>query len=267
MERAPAVAGTFYPADEDALRSTVARLVGEGASPAEEAIAIVAPHAGYVYSGAIAGEVYRSIRVPSHVVVTCPNHTGLGARAAITSHGAWRIPGHAVPIDEPLAEELRAVGGLTEDDRAHAREHSLEVHLPFLVHRNPDVRFVPVCLGMLPYESCVRIGTALADVVIRHGRDALLVASTDMSHYLPAEVARDRDRLALDRIEALDPRGLYDAVLEHGISMCGFIPTTVTLIAAKALGATEARLVRYGSSGEASGDYSRVVGYAGFVIR
>ena len=267
VERAPAVAGTFYPDDAASLRATVARLVGQGEAPAEDALAIVAPHAGYVYSGGIAGEVYRSVRVPSHVVVTCPNHTGMGARAAITSHGTWRIPGHAVPIDEPLAEELRGVAGLTEDERAHAREHSLEVQLPFLVHRNPGVRFVPVCLGMLPYESCVRIGTALADVVIRHGGDVLLVASTDMSHYLPADVAKEKDRLALERIEALDPRGLYDTVLEHGISMCGFIPTTVTLIAAAALGATEARLVRYGSSGDASGDYSRVVGYAGFVIR
>jgi hypothetical protein len=196
-----------------------------------------------------------------------PNHTGQGVRASIMSHGSWRIPGCSVPIDAPLAEELRGAAGMTEDHRAHAHEHSLEVQLPFLVHRNPKVRFVPVCLSLLPYESCVRIGMALADVVVRHGNNALLVASTDMSHYLPAEVARDEDRLALDRIEALDAEGLYRTVLERDISMCGFIPTTVTLIAAKALGASEARLLRYGSSGEASGDYTRVVGYAGFVIR
>lgn len=266
MERPPAVAGRFYPGDEEALRATVADLVGPSEHP-ERAIAVVVPHAGYVYSGAVAGEVYRSVEVPDHVVVLCPNHTGEGARAAITSHGSWRIPGRSVSIDSPVAEELRGVALLQEDTRAHAREHSLEVQLPFLVHRNPKVRFVPVCLSLLPYESCVRIGTALADIVIRHGRDVLIVASTDMSHYIPADVARARDRLALDRIEALDPEGLYRTVLDNDISMCGVIPTTVTLVAARALGAREARLVRYGTSGDVSGDHDRVVGYAGLVVR
>lgn len=267
MERQPAVAGTFYPGQAEALRTTVADLVG-ATDEAEPAIAVVAPHAGYVYSGAIAGEVYRAVRVPDEVIVTCPNHTGAGARASIMSHGSWRIPGCAVPIAESLAEELRSAAGLIEDERAHAREHSLEVQLPFLVHRNPGVRLVPLCLSVVPYETCMRIGTALADVVVRHGKSGiLLVASTDMSHYLPAELAREKDRPALERIEALDPEGLYRTVIDHDISMCGFIPTTVTLIAAKALGATEARLVRYGSSGEAFGDYGRVVAYAGFVIR
>ncbi len=265
MERPPAVAGTFYPRDEAELRAAVADLVGP-AEHARPAIAVIAPHAGYAYSGAIAGEAYRDVDVPGHVVVLCPNHTGDGARAAITSHGSWRIPGRSVAIDGPVAEELRGVALLTEDERAHAREHSLEVQLPFLVHRNPKVRFVPVCLSLLPYESCVRIGTALADVVIRHGRDVLIVASTDMSHYLPEAVARDKDQLALERIGALDPEGLYRTVLENDISMCGFVPTTVTLIAARALGATRARLVRYGTSGDVNGDRERVVGYASVVI-
>ena len=266
MERQPAVAGMFYPGSEAELRSSVADLIGP-AEAARPAIAAVAPHAGYVSSGGIAGEVYREIEVPRHVIVLCPNHTGMGARAAVMSHGSWRLPGRSVPIDETVAEELRGVALLTEDERAHAREHSLEVQLPFLVARNPRMRFVPVCLSVLPYESCVRIGHALADVVTRHGREILLVASTDMSHYLPADVAEKKDRLAIERIEALDPGGLYRTVVEHDISMCGFIPTPVTLIAGTALGATEAELVRYGSSGEASGDYDRVVGYAGFVIR
>lgn len=184
------------------------------------------------------------------------------------SHGHWRIPGRQVPVDTDLAEELRAAALLTEDERAHAREHALEVQLPFLVHRNAAVSIVPVCLGMQPYEACVRIGHALSDVITRRGRDeVLLVASTDMSHYLPAQAAREKDSLALERIERLDPEGLYQTVVEHDISMCGFIPTTVTVIAARALGATRANLLHYGCSGDASGDYSRVVGYAGLVIR
>lgn len=266
MDRPSAVAGTFYPAAEAELKSTVVDLIGP-VDAARPAIAAVAPHAGYVYSGSIAGEVYRDIAVPQRVIVLCPNHTGMGARAAVMSHGGWRIPGRSIPIDEPMAEELRGVALLTEDDRAHAREHSLEVQLPFLVARNPKVRFVPVCLSPLPYESCVRIGHALADVVARHGREVLLVASTDMSHFLPADLGREADQLAIDRVEALDPEGLYRTVVDNDISMCGFIPTTVTLIAARALGATEARLVRYGNSGDTSGDYDRVVGYAGFVVR
>lgn len=265
-ERQPAVAGRFYPGDAKSLEAAVRELVGPDVED-ERAIAVVAPHAGYVYSGAVAGQVYRRVRVPPLAIVMCPNHTGLGSRAAIMSHGVFKIPGHALTIDENAAEELRELGLLTEDTRAHAQEHALEVQLPFLAHRNPSVQIVPLCLGVQSYESCARIGSALADVVNHRGRDALIVASTDMSHYIPAELAARLDRLAIDRVEALDPEGLYRTVVDNDISMCGFIPTTVALVAARALGASEALLVRYGNSGEASGDYDRVVGYAGFVIR
>jgi len=266
MDRPAAVAGMFYPGDAKDLRAEVERLIGPAPSE-EHAIAVVAPHAGYAYSGAVAGAVYREVRVPTAAIVLCPNHTGDGARAAIMSSGSWHIPGRSVPVDKRLAEELRDAAGLTEDRLAHAREHSLEVQLPFLMYRNPSVRLVPVCLAQLPFESCARIGNALADVVSRHGRDLLLVASTDMSHYLSADAAREKDQLAMDRIAALDPEGLYSTVLERDISMCGFIATVVVLVASKALGATTARLVRYANSGDVSGDTAHVVGYAGFVIR
>jgi MEMO1 family protein len=259
------VAGLFYPDDPVALERAVEQHLGADREDGA-AIAIVAPHAGYVYSGAIAGDVYRRIRVPRVAIVLCPNHTGDGARAAVMSTGAWKLPGFSLPIEEALAEELRDVALLTEDARAHAREHSLEVHLPFLRARNPQVHFVPVCLANLPYDSCVRIGHALADVITRHGRDVLVVASTDMSHYLPAEVAAKQDRQALDRITALDAEHLYKTVRDQDISMCGVIPTTVALVAAQALGARTSTLTRYGHSGETSGDLQRVVGYAGFVI-
>src|SRR5262249_6940943 len=153
------------------------------------------------------------------------------------THGSFLVPGRAVPIEEHFAQELREHALLTEDDRAHRREHALEVHLLFLVARNPKVHIVPVCLGPQPFEACTRIGTALADVVRQHGGDVLVVASTDMSHYVPADVAKEKDGHALARIEELDARGLYDVVEREDISMCGYVPTTVTLVAARALGA------------------------------
>lgn len=267
MDRMPVVAGRFYPAGEKALAAQVDGFLGEPPEHEETALAVVAPHAGYAYSGAIAGSVFSRVRIPRLVVVLCPNHTGIGARAAIMAHGAFRLPGASIAIDGPLAEEFRGLALLTDDPRAHREEHSLEVQLPFLLRKNPKVRIVPVCLGAMPYASCARIGVALADVVKNHGRDVLVVASTDMSHYLPVAEAERRDRLALARIEALDPKGLYETVRDNDISMCGVIPTTVALVAAVAGGAKEAELVRYGHSGEASGDLERVVGYAGMIIR
>ena len=266
MERAPAVAGQFYPADEGRLRADVRRLLG--ARPSDErALAVVAPHAGYVYSGEIAGEVFANVHIPDRVILLCPNHTGLGARAAIMSEGAWLIPGHRVPIAHELAEALRVRSFLIEDEVAHAREHSLEVMLPFLVERNPDVQIVPICLSHLPLDACTRLGSDIAETVREMGGEILIVASSDMSHYVPAETARERDTLALAELEAMRPEELYRTVERERISMCGFIPATVALSAALELGAREGKLLRYGNSGETSGDFSQVVGYAGVVIR
>ena len=264
-DRAPAVAGLFYPDDPRELDAAVDTLLGPSRGD-EHARAIVVPHAGYVYSGAVAASVYRRVHVPDVVVVLCPNHTGEGARAAVVTHGRFLVPGHALPIEEHFAEELREHALLTEDDRAHRREHALEVHLPFLVARNPKVHIVPICLGPQSFEACTRIGTAIADVIRQHGGDVLVVASTDMSHYVPADVAKAQDEKALERIEAMDARGLYDVVEREDISMCGYVPTTVTLVAAAALGADHGELVQYGNSGATSGDFQRVVGYAGLVL-
>lgn len=266
LERQPAVAGRFYPGRAEVLSAEVQSLLAAG-GPAEDAIAVVAPHAGYMYSGGIAGLVYAAVRVPDAAIVLCPNHTGAGARVAMLSRGSFRTPLGAVPIHERLAALVAAHGGVTEDARAHAGEHAIEVHLPFLQTRNRDVSFVPICLGGIDVEACLALGRGVAAAVQALGEPVLLVASTDMSHYVPANVAAELDRLALDRVEALDPAGLYRTVVAHDLSMCGFIPTTVVLEAARHLGATSARLVRYGNSGETSGDFDHVVGYAGLVIR
>jgi len=263
--RMPAVAGRFYPATPEALHRELERCHDRSAHPAP-ALAVIAPHAGYVFSGAIAGKTFAQVTVPRIAIVLCPNHTGLGSPRALWPEGAWRVPGGDLPVDDELAERLRLRAGLDADATAHHREHAVEVHLPFLRRANPDVRIVPVCLGGLSPRACLSLGDALAEVVSERLGEVLLVASTDMSHFCSAEQARTLDRMALDHVEALDAEGLYQTVTEHEISMCGMIPTAVVLAATRALGAQSARLVRYGHPGEASGDLERVVGYAGLVI-
>ncbi|MEW6720279.1 MAG: AmmeMemoRadiSam system protein B [Thermodesulfobacteriota bacterium] len=266
MERKPAVAGQFYPGTVELLVRALEELTRE-VDEKLPAIGVVAPHAGYVYSGAVAGEVYSSVRVPSRTVVFCPNHTGYGEEAAIMSGGAWRMPWGPVPVDGDLAGKLKsACPLLKEDATAHAREHSLEVQLPFLHRFRPDFRFVPVALGRLSLENCRALGEAAAGVLEKEADRPLLVASSDMSHYVPDALARKKDRLAIDRVLALDPEGLYRTVVQERISMCGMIPAAVVLFAARRLGATKALLLKYATSGDVSRDYDQVVGYAGLAI-
>ncbi len=263
MVREPAVAGRFYVAEPGALGSEVDRFLGPQVAPAP-AIGLVAPHAGYVYSGAIAGSVYARVDVPPRVIVLGPNHTGVGARAALWPGGAWRTPLGEVPVDPALTSALAASPLVRADALAHVREHALEVQVPFLQRRRPEVAIGALCLAHLSFGDCATLGATVADAARASG--ALIVASSDMTHYEPAEAARRRDRLAIDRILALDPEGLYDVVHREEISMCGIIPATVMLVAARFLGATRAELVRYGHSGEVSGDDDQVVGYAGIVV-
>jgi len=267
MIRMPAVAGQFYPGTRAELERAVAALTRE--VPAREpALAVVVPHAGYMYSGGVAGEVFSSVALPERYIILCPNHTGLGERAAVMARGSWRMPWGDVSIDEELARRLlSACPGLTEDAVAHRREHSLEVQLPFIRRFVPSFRFVPVALSHLSLEECRALGEGIAAAVRSDAPSPLLVASTDMTHYEPDAQARRKDELAIARILDLDPEGLYRTVRRERISMCGVVPATTVLFAAAALGARSARLVRYATSGEASGDYGQVVGYAGLVIR
>lgn len=260
------MAGQFYPGTASGLSRTLKQLTRDVPEKLA-AIAVVSPHAGYVYSGVVAGELFSSVRVPSRAVVFCPNHTGVGADAAIMSRGAWRMPWGDVPVEEELAERMKAACPLLrEDESAHLGEHSLEVQLPFLHRFRPDVRIVPVALGRLSLDECRTMGEATAESVAGDPERPLLVASSDMSHYVPDAVARRKDRLAIDRILALDPEGLYRTVRAERISMCGVIPATVVLFAALRLGATSARLVKYATSGEVSRDFDQVVGYAGLAV-
>jgi AmmeMemoRadiSam system protein B len=269
-EREPAVAGRFYPADPEVLAEEVTSLLAgrpDGratAEPPRAAFGLLAPHAGYTYSGPVAGATYARVDVPDHVVILCPNHTGVGNKVAVWPDGAWATPLGRVPVNQAMTVELLETGLASSDLEAHRYEHSLEVQLPFLQVRNPRLSIAAVCLRTLSFERCQELGHRLARLARRHR--ALVVASSDMSHYLPAATAREKDRLALDRVLALDPRGLHEVVSREGISMCGFVPATVMLVAAVEMGAREAELVRYATSGDATGDDRSVVGYAGVVV-
>jgi AmmeMemoRadiSam system protein B len=267
MRRHPAVAGSFYPADGTRLARDVAAFLtpAPGAPAPERAVAVLAPHAGYVYSGAVAGATYARVQVPDRVVVLCPNHTGLGSMVALWPDGEWETPLGPVAIDRALTGALAACPLVEEDRAAHLREHALEVQLPFLRALHPGFTLAALCLGPLTADACEELGRALAAAL--RGREALLVASSDMSHYVPADAARRLDGRALDRFLALDARGLHDRVRREGISMCGVVPATVALVAARELGAREAELVRYATSGDVTGDDRSVVGYAGAVVR
>ncbi len=266
MLREPAVAGQFYPGDPETLRLEVSRLL-QKVEPKVEAKAVVSPHAGYMYSGHVAGAVYGRIVPPELAIILGPNHTGLGARAAVLPYGAFLTPLGEVPIEAEIADLLlKAVPFLKADSLAHLYEHSLEVQVPFLQYLNPQLSLVPVCLARLDYTEVQELGLALGEVLRNYPKRALIVASTDFSHYVPDEMARRKDRLALERILALDAQGLIEVVTQNQISMCGVIPTAVAIEGARALGAQHAELVKYATSGEISGDYQQVVGYGGLII-
>lgn len=268
MLRSPAVAGQFYPGNETSLIKTLDALIPE-IQPAvkTEALAVVAPHAGYIYSGGVAGETIGQVRVPESVIILGPNHTGHGAPIALMDHGSWAMPMGEVPINKELTAQILVNSSLIKvDDTAHRFEHSLEVQVPFLQYLQKNLSIAPIVVSHVSYETCVAVGQGLAAAVRSYGKPVLMVSSTDMSHYESRQEASAKDSLALDRIKALDAKGLYDTVIDRRISMCGFMPTTVTIIAALALGAKKAALVRYTDSGETSGDTSQVVGYAGLVI-
>ena len=264
--RPTAVAGAFYPGSREALERQLHALV-----PSEEAhhelLACIAPHAGYVYSGGVAGRLFAHLEVPSRVVVLGPNHSGSGAMVAVAPHTSWATPLGAQPVDGELAEALVAeCPQASFDDRAHWREHSIEVQLPFLMRRRPDLRVLPVCVKHLALDACLEVADALARIISRLDEPVGIVASSDMSHYQPDDLARTLDHLAIEAALDRDPAALYEVVHREGITMCGVVPAAVAIATANALGAVDAHLVAYATSGDASGDYSAVVGYAGVCI-
>jgi len=264
--RHPAVAGQFYPRNAEALLADVRSYLTPEAE-AVPALGCVVPHAGYMYSGHVAGAVYARLDVPESCILLCPNHTGVGPPLSIMTEGVWETPLGAVPIDTEVASMLTTQFPLLTDDAdAHRAEHAIEVQLPFLQARRQRFSFVPVAIGTRQYEILEGLGQAIGEVLARKRDRVLVLASSDMNHYQSDQITRVKDHKAIDRILALDPRGLYDIVVNEDISMCGFGPTVAMLTAAKRLGATSAELVKYATSGDVSGDRKMVVGYAGIAV-
>jgi hypothetical protein len=266
MLRQPAVAGYFYQGSADALKKQIESFLVP-VEPKIRALGVVSPHAGFVYSGPVAGAVYSSVELPDTFVLIGPNHTGLGAPVSIMASGRWQTPLGAVDIDEGLAAAISGRSRRIQNDAlAHLREHSLEVQLPFLQYFKERLTIVPIQMMDTRLETCLEVGRAVAEAIRSEGRRTLIIASSDMCHYVTAETAQCKDRMAIDRMLALDPEGLCLTVREEGISMCGFGPAVVMLAACKQLGATRAELIKYAHSGEVSGDNEKVVGYAGLAV-
>ncbi|MCW8891898.1 MAG: AmmeMemoRadiSam system protein B [Deltaproteobacteria bacterium] len=267
MIRQPAVAGSFYPAHPEELSAQVDALLVSDKVPCQ-AKAIIVPHAGYVYSGAVAGEVFAETMIPRQVILIGPNHQGTGPAIAVSAADAWVTPLGKVA----LAKDLRAAlvnnfPQLSQDDQAHEYEHSLEVMLPFLLRRQPELEIVPIILGRLGYGDCVSFGTALAKTLKDWKQDVLLLASSDMNHFSSAEKTEKLDSLAIAAMIAYDQQQLYQVVRDNNISMCGLLPAITIMQAAQELGASSCQLVRYSHSGKVNGDFSSVVGYAGLTIQ
>lgn len=266
--REPAVAGQFYPGQADQLRREVTTFVSAAKGEKIKARGCVVPHAGYVYSGGVAGSVYGRLELPKRFIILCPNHTGKGAPLAILSEGAWQTPLGDVRVDTELAAALKAdFPLLSEDATAHRGEHAIEVHLPFLQALTPDFSMVPIAVGVGKFEVLSALGVVMARVVARVAPETLIIASSDMNHYESDEVTRTKDFLAIDQVLELNPEGLFEVVLREHISMCGYGPTVAMLTAAKRLGATTAELIRYATSGDVSKDRDWVVGYAGIAVK
>ena len=265
--REPAVAGQFYPGRSDRLLREVQQYTNYS-GPKVRAIGCVAPHAGYMYSGQVAGAVYGRIELPQRFVILCPNHTGMGQPLAIMSSGAWATPLGEVGVDESLAESLKqSCDLLSEDPMAHVAEHALEVQLPFLQVLAPGFQFVPIAVGTGDFDALTRLGESLAHVISQTDTRVMIIASSDMNHYESDEVTRIKDAKAIERVLDLDAHGLYHTVRRENISMCGYGPAVVMLTAAKLLGARTAELVKYATSGDVSGERDSVVGYAGMLVK
>ena len=264
--RKPAVSGKFYTGNPNRLVEEIERLTNKKAKK-QKAIGIISPHAGLLYSGQVAGMVYSGIEVPGNVIILGPNHTGYGPHVSIMDSGSWQMPMGEVKIAQDIAEAIIQHSDLIQSDTsAQMLEHSLELQLPFLQYFQPALQIVPIVLGSQSFALCQEVADAIVKGIKNLSADTLIVASTDLTHYEPQEEAVKTDQRVIDRILNLDAKGLFDMVSSEGISMCGFVPVTIMILAALKMGARKAQLVKYMTSGEVSGDYSQVVGYAGMIV-
>ncbi len=267
MIRQPAVSGQFYPGSPAKLKEMIAGMVDEKAAR-EEAVGLILPHAGYIYSGPVAAAAVSRIQPKDNFVILGPNHTGMGKPFSIMTEGTWQTPLGNVEIDSELAKKILASSRyLEEDSGAHRFEHSIEVQLPFLQYFKENIKLVPIVLSQAPGKAYKEIGRGIAKAIKESGREVVIIASSDMTHYEPQAQAQEKDSQAIEAILALDEDELLRRIDELNITMCGYAPVVSLISASKELEANEAELVRYQTSGDATGDFSAVVGYAGIIIK
>lgn len=265
--RKPAVAGQFYPSSPENLKGQIQALIDKEADKVD-AIACMLPHAGYMYSGGVAGKTLSRINIKDKIILLGPNHTGLGAKFSIMTEGVWQTPLGEILIDSHLAKEILRNSQYLEDDAsAHAYEHSLEVELPFLQYFKTNFKIVPITLVSDEIKVLKEIGKEIADVLKDSKVSAMIIASSDMTHYEPRITAQNKDKEAIEAILELNEDKLMAKIQRLNISMCGYAPVIAMLKTAKILGAKAASLIKYQTSGDATGDWDSVVGYAGIIIQ
>lgn len=266
MLRKPAVAGYFYQASPNKLKDQVRRYV-EPDSERIKSLGILVPHAGFMYSGAVGGAVYSRVILPDIFILIGPNHTGMGASVSVFADGKWEMPNGDVDVDEQLTRAIIDKSKYaSEDYNAHAGEHSLEVQIPFIQYFKTDFKIVCITMMSTGLDVCKDLGHAISLAIKETKKDVIIVASSDMTHYESARSAKEKDQRAIEKILALNPAGLHATVKDYGITMCGFAPAVTMLYATVELGASTATLVKYMNSGDVSGDYDQVVGYAGVIV-
>ena len=264
--RESVVAGQFYPAEPEQLKKSVFSYLEKNLEK-ETARGIIVPHAGYIYSGPVAGAVYARIDLPETIILLGPNHTGAGKPFSLMREGIWKTPLGKVEIETLVAEEiLKDSHYLEEDFLAHQDEHCLEVQIPFLQVLSSDFKIIPIIISRGDAKNLMAIGEEIAGTLLKLRKNVLFIASSDMTHYESEKSARGKDHYALEAILKLEEEELLKRVVEKNISMCGIAPVVVMLTAVKQLGAKEAKLVKYQTSGAVPNDFSQVVGYAGVII-
>lgn len=277
--RKPAVAGSFYAGDSKSLDMQIEKCflhkIGPGKIPSKmikgerKIVGLISPHAGYMYSGPIAAHGFYKIALdgkPDTIIILGPNHRGFGADVSIMINGKWETPLGELEIDKDMAENILNNSKIIKvDNKAHQFEHSIEVQLPFIQYIfNKDVKIIPICMTRQDINTDIEIARSICASVVN--KNILIIASSDFTHYEPQEYAQNIDKQAIDAILKFDPKKLYDIIYRQNLTMCGPGPITTMLITCKSLGAKKVELLKYATSGDITGMYNQVVGYASLVV-
>lgn len=278
--RKPAVAGSFYAGDLKSLNTQIEKCFMHKIGPEKlppavlagerKIVGLISPHAGYMYSGPVAAHGFYKIALdgtPDTIIILGPNHRGFGEDISIMVEGKWKTPLGELEIDTDIAENiLKNSKTIKIDNKAHQYEHSIEVQLPFIQYIfGKNIKFVPICMTRQDINTDIEIARSICSSVV--DKNILLIASSDFTHYEPQEYAKNIDKQAINTILEFNPKKLYDIIYQQNLTMCGPGPITAMLIVCETLGAKKAELLKYATSGDVSGAYDRVVGYASIIIK